>query len=485
MGAIITELARTLGWGGLLVDGLGSVVVRVPVSGQARIGFIPGGARWVLAGNPATVIDQPGAHPACRDCPAAGRGKRPASARAACPASAEVAVPVWQHGEVRGVAVLGDWGAPGVNLTPDGLTHLCRLLELACRQAWESAAAGERTGLAPGGGGRQPGSAVVTFDDIKGASPALQEVKEQAALAARSDATILIVGESGTGKEMFARAIHAASSRAQGPFVAINCAAIPEMLLESEMFGYEAGAFTGARSGGKRGRLELAAGGTVFFDEIADLPVSLQPKLLRVLESKEFERVGGLRSLKVDVRVIAATHLPLDEMVRQGTFRDDLYYRLSVIPLYLPPLRERKEDIYILVEHLFRRYALATGGRPKRFSAEALDALFRYDWPGNVRELANVVEYVANLVPGDVVPLSGLPPRIRRCVEGTAEGEEGARRTATSLRELEEKAIRAALREFVGRPGGKELAAQSLGIHRSTLYRKMKKLGIAGPIGNS
>lgn len=243
-----------------------------------------------------------------------------------------------------------------------------------------------------------------------GRSEALETVKRLARKAARTPSTVLITGESGTGKELLARAIHAASPFAEGPFVSVNCAAIPENLLEAELFGYEEGAFTGARKGGKPGKIELADGGTLFLDEIGDMPLAMQAKLLRVLEERRVERVGGVTSRPVRVRVIAATNRSLEEMVRKGAFRADLYYRLNIIRLHLPPLRERRTDIPLLLSHhlerVVRRYRLPA----KSFTKEAVSILLAYHWPGNVRELVNTVEALVNLVDGpDIRPEDLLP----------------------------------------------------------------------------
>jgi transcriptional regulator of aroF, aroG, tyrA and aromatic amino acid transport len=243
----------------------------------------------------------------------------------------------------------------------------------------------------------------VTFADIPFTSMAMARVVEQARLYARSDSTILIRGETGTGKELFARALHGASSRAQGAFVPINCAAIPETLLESELFGYEEGAFTGAAKGGKPGLFERAAEGTLFLDEIGEMSVHLQAKLLRVLQERLVRRVGGSREIVVNVRIVSATNRDLEKQVARGLFREDLYYRLNVIPLFLPSLRERQEDIRLLAEYFLQRFASQLKRQVEGFTPKALERLQYYDWPGNVRELENVVERAVNLVEGTSV----------------------------------------------------------------------------------
>ena len=309
-----------------------------------------------------------------------------------------------------------------------------------------------------------------SFDEIKGVSPSIMRAKEMAMKVAKTDSTVLLLGESGTGKELFARAIHGQSARAHRPFVAINCAAIPETLLESELFGYEGGAFTGARPAGKPGKFEVANGGTVFLDEIGDMPLALQSKLLRVLQDRQVERVGGVSPIDVDVRVISASHKNLEELVARGDFREDLYFRLAVIPLEIPPLRERKEDLYLLLEHYLRKYRTVYSKKPMRFSSEALEILFRYDWPGNVRELENTVEYIVNMESGDVITAESLPPRLLK--------RQPAESQNMSISCAEAEAIRKALETYGTSARGKEKAAQALGIHRATLYRKIKKLGL-------
>ncbi|QSQ09226.1 Regulatory protein AtoC [Koleobacter methoxysyntrophicus] len=243
-----------------------------------------------------------------------------------------------------------------------------------------------------------------TFDDIAGNSEAIKNTISKAQKIAKSNSTVLIIGESGTGKELFAQAIHNESSRKPRPFVAVNFAALPENLVESELFGYEEGAFTGAKKGGKEGLFEQAHGGTIFLDEIGDASLSIQARLLRVLQEKEVMRLGATKILPVDVRVIAATNKDLKQLVEKGLFREDLYYRLRVLPLTLPPLRERKEDIPVLAEIFMKKYGIS-----KRLSKEAQYCMDKYNWPGNVRELENVMEYVANISEGDIIQVEDLP----------------------------------------------------------------------------
>ncbi|MFB3816625.1 MAG: sigma-54-dependent transcriptional regulator [Candidatus Methylomirabilales bacterium] len=305
-----------------------------------------------------------------------------------------------------------------------------------------------------------------TLKDMVSRSPKMEAVFQLAQSAARSHSTVLILGESGTGKELLARAIHAESPRRTGPFIAMSCAALTESLLESELFGYEKGAFTGAGNGA-RGKFELAAGGTLFLDEIGDISPKLQMDLLRVLDTREFRRVGGEQLLKANVRVIAATNKDLKKQAEAGKFREDLYYRLNVISIVLPPLRERKEDIPILVEHFLAHFQQEMGKTLEGVSAEALEMLMECDWPGNVRELRNVVERGAVMAKGPI--LTPLDLDIPRNMAGTVP-EPG-----DSLREVERKHIASTLKQHgwnISR------SAKALGIDRVTLYNKIKRYGI-------
>jgi DNA-binding NtrC family response regulator len=313
-----------------------------------------------------------------------------------------------------------------------------------------------------------------------GVSPAFRRMMTLVQQVADSSATVLIQGESGTGKELVARAIHERSPRRNGPFVAVNCAALPETLLESELFGYERGAFTGA-AGRKEGRFELADGGTLFLDEVADLSPVTQPKILRVLQEGEFERVGGTKTIRVDVRIVTATNQDLAALVRDRRFREDLFYRLNVITIVAPPLRDRKEDIPVLAQHFLRVYA-AKNNRPlEGFSEEALACLEAYSWPGNVRELENVVERAVVLARGAKVEQSDLPDSVaERPVmllrEPTGEGApigEGffKVRVGTPLAEVQQRLLEETLR-FT--KGNKALAARILRIDPKTVFRKLK-----------
>jgi DNA-binding NtrC family response regulator len=308
------------------------------------------------------------------------------------------------------------------------------------------------------------------FHDLVSKSPKMQKIFELARTVAKSNSNILILGESGTGKELLARAIHNESPRANGPFVAVSCVAIPDTLLESELFGHEKGAFTDAIAQ-KKGKFELAHGGTLFLDEIGDISPKMQLTLLRVLEEKEFTRVGGTKPIKVDVRIIAATNRDLQKAVQEGRFRDDLYYRLNVITIQLPPLRERKEDIPLLVQHFIEKFNLQIGKKVERISDEALRILMQYDWPGNVRELENTIERAMVITKGKVITpedieipglqKSFLPPESEKTLEAVER--------AHILRVLNET------------DWNIQRSAQILGIDRTTLYNKIKKYNLKKP----
>jgi formate hydrogenlyase transcriptional activator len=306
------------------------------------------------------------------------------------------------------------------------------------------------------------------FEQIIGNSHALELVLEQVERVAPTDSTVLVQGETGTGKELIARALHNLSSRYGRPFIKLNCAAIPFDLLESELFGHEKGAFTGAIAQ-KIGRFELADKGTLFLDEVGDIPLPLQPKLLRVLQEQEFERLGSGRTHQVDVRLVAATHRNLVDMVKRNEFRSDLYYRLNVFPIPLPPLRARREDIPALVEHFVDIYARRMGKQIDQISPEAMSQLTSYAWPGNIRELQNFIERSVILSSGNVLrpPLASL-----EAAATTAE-------EAVTLEEAERDHIRKILEQTRWVVSGPKGAAARLGIKRSTLYFRMQKLGIS------
>jgi formate hydrogenlyase transcriptional activator len=313
------------------------------------------------------------------------------------------------------------------------------------------------------------------FGEIVGGSVTLRRVLKQVETVAPTGSTVLIRGETGTGKELVARALHNLSPRRGRTFVKLNCAAIPTGLLESELFGHEKGAFTGAISQ-KAGRFELAHPGTLFLDEVGDIPPELQPKLLRVIQEQEFERLGGTRTIKVDVRLVAATHRDLGKMVADGRFREDLFYRLNVFPVVLPPLRERRDDIPRLVRHFTQQFARRMGRQIKTIPSAVMDALVAYPWPGNVRELQNVIERAVILTPGPAleVPLSDLSP-VPVTIRGTAA-------TPGTLIDAEREHILGVLRETGWALGGPNGAAARLGMKRTTLQSRMKRLGISRPV---
>lgn len=319
-------------------------------------------------------------------------------------------------------------------------------------------------------------------DSILGSSPATLHLKEEIERVAPSSSTVLITGESGTGKEMVATSIWREGSRKEGRFIALNCAAIPENLMESELFGYVKGAFTGADPNGRMGKFELANGGVIFLDEIGDMPLYLQSKLLRVLQERQIVRIGSNQLVDIDVRVIAATNKDLKKMVEEKQFREDLYYRLNVIPIHIEPLRNRKEDVEELSVHYIRRFSSLLGKSEPRITEDLMETLKRYPWPGNVRELENVMEYMVNLaVPGGDLDVDLLPKEMRKTPNQDAHvaaSDLGIEAPIVPLVELEEAAIRRALLRY-GRSGeGKLKAAQALGLSKATLYRKIKEYGV-------
>lgn len=312
--------------------------------------------------------------------------------------------------------------------------------------------------------------------EITGNSPAISELKKQILTVAPTDAWVLILGENGTGKELVAHMIHQLSRRSHKPMVEVNCAAIPEELIESELFGHEKGAFTGA-STMRKGKFDLAHEGTIFLDEIGDMSLKAQSKTLRILQEQKFERVGGSRTIKVDVRVIAATNKDLEAEIRKGTFREDLYFRLNVIPLRVPPLRERTEDIPELVEEFVLEFSLTTNVEPKKFSEEALSLLMSYEWPGNVRELKNLVERMMIMTSGSIIEAKDIPPpynnsgmsshRLPRTLYGDSLKE--------AKREFEKAYLEAKLKEF---NWNISKTAEAIGIERSNLHKKIKAYGL-------
>ena len=312
-----------------------------------------------------------------------------------------------------------------------------------------------------------------TLDSIIGNSKALKALKLEALRAASNQFPVLICGESGTGKELFAQAIHHASSRKLYPFVRINCAAIPKDLLESELFGYEKGAFTGAGSDGKPGKFELAHQGTLFLDEVGDLPLEMQPKLLRAIEDHEFERLGGNKIIQTDLRIIAATNQNLEEMISAGRFRKDLFYRLNVVPLNIPPLRERKTDILQSARHLLKQMVAEANLSEIGMDKPAESVLRNYEWPGNVRELSNVLERTLSALDGGTIRLPDLPFYLHQN-RGKSTGQ-----NRSSLKALQAKTEQETIRYALEESGNnKARAAKMLGVHRTLLYKKMKKYAI-------
>lgn len=315
-------------------------------------------------------------------------------------------------------------------------------------------------------------NAFYTFDHLLGGSPVFVRQLELAKIAARQDSRILITGETGTGKELLAQAIHNGSARSSGPFVAINCAAIPRDLLESEILGYKDGAFTGARKGGQVGKLELADGGTIFLDEISQMPMDLQVKLLRVLQDGIITRLGDTKPMRVDVRVIAATNEDLYEKSRAGGFRQDLYFRLSVVEIALPPLRDRPEDIPVLARHFMQRFAGADGGKSISISESAMRVLSAHGWLGNIRELENVLEMAAIVCDKGLIESQHLGQRL----QASPKPSRGTAKQPAKMKEVEIGVLRATMQEFHGNIA---LVSRNLGISRSTIYRRMREHGIS------
>lgn len=317
------------------------------------------------------------------------------------------------------------------------------------------------------------GTASFSFDKLIGEDKNFIAVKKRARKVADSNSTILIIGESGTGKELFARAIHNASHRNNKPFVAINCGAIPDTLLESELFGYESGSFTGANKKGKLGKFELANGGTIFLDEIGDMPIHLQVKLLRVLQERTVEKIGGYKPIPIDVRIIAATNRNLSSMVKEGEFREDLYYRLSVIPIEIPPLRERKKDIRLFLDYFIKNYSILFNRQNIEIDSKVKFILENYSWPGNIREFQNIVEYMVSTMPEDrKITEECLPKKLveKRYIPSPS--------STFKLKDIEKQVIIQALRKFGCSTEDKKIVAKELDISLSTLYRKLEKYNL-------
>lgn len=308
---------------------------------------------------------------------------------------------------------------------------------------------------------------------LESKSNSMKKVIEVIKQVSDTTATVMLYGETGTGKELAAQTLHNLSSRNEKPFIKVNCAAIPESLLESELFGYEKGAFTGAHVK-KPGKFELANGGSIFLDEIGDISLTVQVKLLRILQEREFERLGGLKTIKIDVRIIAATNKNLEELVKEGKFREDLYYRLNVVPITLPPLRDRKEDIQILVDDFLNKSSLISGKEKKKLTSEAMEKLINYNWPGNIRELQNVIERCIVITSRDTITVEDLPPNIK-ANEAKCDDVEDSSKLEEVLDSAERDIIVKALKEF---KGNRTRASEALGISRRSLHRKILKYEI-------
>ncbi|GAJ40704.1 sigma-54-dependent Fis family transcriptional regulator [Saccharococcus caldoxylosilyticus] len=380
-------------------------------------------------------------------------------------------IPIWRDGKVIGaIGVLIFQGVSEVYQIFKRLQDLSR--EASRKEEKEERAAPSR-------------KQIFGLNSIIGRSPVIAEIKQMVRRAARVPSTVLITGESGTGKEVLAKAIHQSSPYADGNFISVNCAAIPESLLEAELFGYEEGAFTGAKKGGKPGKFQLAHKGTLFLDEIGDMPLYMQAKILRALEEKKVERVGGVEEMELDVRIIAATNKNLEEMVRKGQFREDLFYRLNIIRIHIPALRERKMDIPYLLAYHMERICEQFGLKQKEFTKEAMQVLMDYSWPGNIRELVNVVEWLVGMVDGQKIQKEHLPAHIlspqRLAKHGDKEGEKRkiVVQTDTNWREIVDAYERERIKQaLIEERGNKAAAARKLGMHRSTLYEKLKKYNL-------
>ncbi|APH04015.1 sigma-54 interaction domain-containing protein [Bacillus weihaiensis] len=310
-----------------------------------------------------------------------------------------------------------------------------------------------------------------TLNDIYSCSQVMAELKEKIKTIASTDSSVLIRGESGTGKELFAHSIHLLSNRSEKPFIKVNCGAIPEQLLESELFGYEDGAFTGAKKGGKKGKFVQANGGTIFLDEIGDMSLHMQVKLLRVLQEKEVEPVGSTKTIPLNVRVITATNRPLESLMDNQKFRNDLYYRISVIPLYIPPLRERIEDLETLVRHFIKKVSLRTGKRISLIHEEVMETFRHYHWQGNIRELENIIEAAIHLAKADVITLDAIPDYIKK-KHVFSEQELSLKEM---LNEAEKNIIKETLKKY---DDDRKKVAKVLGISKSSMYEKIQKYGI-------
>ncbi|WP_246476527.1 sigma 54-interacting transcriptional regulator [Salicibibacter cibi] len=366
-------------------------------------------------------------------------------------------LPIWKNGQVI--------GAVGI-LVYEGISEIRQVLQRMERLQTTDKQSEKQMSREPLAQGP------THFDDIIGESPGISKAKKIGRKASKAKATVLITGESGVGKEPFARAIHEDGSRSSGPFVAVNCAAIPENLLESELFGYMQGAFTGTRNNGKPGKVELASGGTLFLDEIGDMPHTTQAKILRVLQEKEVDRVGGTTPIPVDFRLIAATNKDLKKQMEEDKFREDLFYRLHVMPLHIPPLRDRKQDIPLIIADRLPKLSEENETQETTIEKEVLERMFQYDWPGNVRELLNVLEQMFHLCEDDHIRLEDLPDGFNEQTQVTESLSEWQERKQKQEEKFERKQIEKVLGEV---DGNKSKAAKRLGISRATLYNKLSR----------
>ncbi|MDT8860155.1 sigma 54-interacting transcriptional regulator [Alkalihalobacillus sp. MEB130] len=378
--------------------------------------------------------------------------------------------PIFIEGQLVGALGTVIYSDPdNVRAQKNKITNLCNALNLYKNKALNE------------------GTCKYTFDDLVGDSYEFQVAKALGEKVARNDSSVLVTGETGTGKELFAHAIHHSSMRSDFPFVAINCASIPELLFETELFGYEDGAFTGAKKGGKLGLLKLANKGTIFLDEIGDMPLSVQSKLLRALQEKEIQPVAGQKSIPIDIRLIAATNRDLEKMVQEGTFRQDLFYRLNVISIEIPPLRKRKEDIEAISQYLLRKIERRFYKKGTMLSSEVVDKLQRHMWPGNIRELENVLERAINVLDGTVITLEHLPLYIKDQADHSIKQEppinnastNGTVQTIQPLKEtLAQAEKRALVHALTVTSGDKLAAAKLLGIGKTSFYDKCKLYGV-------
>lgn len=418
------------------------------------------------------VIENPGFHKLCFDC----------TKKNSCIEKFEYCTPIIADGEVIGVIALVCFTEEQKKIIIekfkeyfDFLDKISDLISAKAEENYYHLAKISHVSNKADGIDSKSG-----FSSIIGRSPDIEAVKINAKKIAKGNAAVLISGESGTGKELFAKAIHYESMRSSGPFIAINCAAIPDNLLESELFGYATGAFTGANRNGKIGKFELASGGTIFLDEIGDMPLHFQVKLLRVLQEKAVIPVGSNKLKYVDVRIISATNKNLEYMVKCGEFREDLYYRLNVIPIDIPPLRERKQDIPILLNYFIKKYCTNCGVKIPEISKEAMEILKNYTWKGNVRELQNTVEYTLSLLEeGEIIDIRHLPSKIVQNTEKSYdESNHELKDEEFNLHKIEKETIEKALLKFGSGTENKNAAAKALGISLSTFYRKLEQYKI-------